>query len=344
MTANRSSPPTLSDVARAAGVGIATASRVINGGTRVSAATMVRVQEAVRGLRFQPNHAARVLRGAKAKIIGLLVPNVDDSFFSNCARAVETVARQHDYLLVVMVSNNNIDSEINSLSALMRHRPDGLLLVPSAASSKRLMKFVQESSIPIIAFDRPVWGCRSVVTNNRYAARSATNHLIEHGYRRILCLGSEPELFTIRERMFGYKEAMKTAGLEPLVNTTLPEDTLTAKGLLSSYLSAPHAPEAIFTLKNSATITTFQVMAHLKVSIPSDIALLGFDDFTLANVLQPSVSVVQQPMEEVGRKAAELLFAQLSGTEGSEQAGRPLRVVLANRLILRSSCGCVGQS
>jgi LacI family transcriptional regulator len=343
MTKSRSQP-TLADVASTAGVGVATASRALNGGTNVSPRALKKVQAAIRQLGYLPNHAARILKGGRTKTVGLLMPSIADSFFASCAEAAGEIARLHDSLLIVAVSNNDRDTELGNLATLMRHRPDGLLIAPSGTADKELVSFVRNSAVPIVTIDRPIpgSGCASVLTDNFEAARTATVHLIEHGYKRILCFGGEPDLYTIRERLRGYRQVIEAAGLPLLVDTTLTGDANSATSKLSKHLSSRHKPDAIFSLKNSTTIATIQSLQRLKVSVPSDIALLGFDDFELATTLRPQISVVQQPMENVGRKAAELLFAQLERGPGSNRPGKfssePL--VLPNRLVLRSSCGC----
>ncbi len=336
--------PTLTDVARKAGVGVATASRVVNGGAHVSPKTLKKVEAAVRSLGYQPNHAARILKGGRTKTVGLLVPSIADSFFASCAEAAEKVARQHDSLLICAVTSNDPAAEQSSLSVLMRHRPDGLMIVPSNTRSRELAAFVRQSALPIVSLDRPITrgGCFSVLTNNREAARHATEHLIGHGYKKILCFGGEPSLYTIQERLRGYGEAIEQAGLEPCIDTTWTGDLDSAEQVLAACLASPHPPDAVFALKNSATITAFQALQRLKVVIPAALALLGFDDFELAGTLHPAISVVQQPIEEVGRKAAELLFRQIENAVSRPQAlvANPKPVILTSQLVLRSSCGC----
>jgi LacI family transcriptional regulator len=333
---------TLSDVARMAGVGLATASRVVNGGTNVSPATFEKVESAIRELGYVPNEAARVLKGARTKTIGLLVPSIADSFFASCTEAAGVVASLYDHLLIVVVSHNDPDTEMSSLDVLMRHRPDGLLVAPSDPAGERLELFMRNSSVPIVTFDRPLQGerCASVITDNFVAARNATIHLIEHGYKRILCFGGEAELYTIKERVRGYRQAMEEAGLPLLIDTTLSDDAASAERSLKSHLAGRKPPHAVFTLKHSATIAAFQALQRLGVAVPSSMALLGFDDFELASTLRPSISVVQQPIEDVGRNAAELLFGQLRRVHSSSRKLKYEPMVLPNRLLLRQSCGC----
>ena len=334
---------TLLDIARAAGVGLGTASRVINGGENVSPGTLKRVQAAIVKLHYEPNHTARMLRGGRTKMVGLLVPSIADSFFASCAEAAEEVARQNDSLLIVAVSNNDPVVELEKLSVLMRQRPDGLLVVPSNGASRSFRAFVRESVVPIVTIDRPVPGCPGVLTDNYAAARKAAAHLVAHGYRRILCYTGEPHLHTIHERIRGYSDEMEQAGIAARIDTSFNENAVDAEVTLAKYLRSPSAPDAIFTLKNSATIATFQILQRLRIAVPGKVALLGFDDFLLAGTVKPSISVVQQPIYEVGRTAAELLFERLQRARIGPRAKTQLKVkpiILQCTIVPRASCGC----
>jgi LacI family transcriptional regulator len=183
----------------------------------------------------------------------------------------------------------------------------------------------------------------SVVIDNFKAAREAVRHLIGHGYKRIVCLTGEGDLYTIGERIRGYCKAVESAGLACILDTSV-EDCESVERAIRSLLAGPDPPDAIFALKNSTTMHAFETLQKLRVSVPGSIALLGFDDFELASALRPSISVVQQPVEEIGRISAELLFEQLlSRRKISSPAGswRPRKITLTSRLVLRRSCGCL---
>ena len=337
----RNTHPTLVDIARAAGVGLGTASRVINGGENVSLAKRKKVEAAIQRLQYKPNHTARVLRGGRAKMVGLLVPSIADPFFSSCAEAAEEVARRNDSLLIVAVSNNDPAVELEKLSVLMRHSPDGLLIAPARAANPRFRALIRGTAIPVVTIDRPASGCPGVLTDNYVAAGDAVAHLVQHGYKHILCYTGERQLYTIHERQRGYYDEMKKAGLEPLMDTTFNNNIADAEATLVKYLRSPAAPDAIFTLKNSATIATFQVLQRLRIAVPRKVALLGFDDFLLAGMVRPAISVVQQPIYEVGRTAAELLFERLQpGSMQPPSMTRVKPIVLPCVLSLRQSCGC----
>lgn len=340
----RSAPPTVSEVARAAGVGTTTVSRVINGGERVSPKTLAHVQRIIEKLGYRPNQAARVLKGHRTKTIGLVIPSIADPFFSSCAEAVQVVALANDSLLIVTTSHNDPHTEIENLKILVSHRVDGLIVAPANSQGEALRELLKRISIPVVAIDRPVSGSpvASVVTDNFTGAKLATQHLIGHGYRRIVCLTGESTLFTIQERIRGYRAAVESAKLTSTLNTAV-KDYRSAEYAIESMLAGPNPPDALFTLKNSTTIYAFEVLQKLNVPVPKAIALLGFDDFELAATVRPSISVVQQPVEEIGRVAAETLFEQLLGNDGTRSGSRSKRLhqtVLETRLIQRNSCGC----
>jgi LacI family transcriptional regulator len=339
----KSTHPTLSEVARRAGVGNATVSRVINGGQRVSPETLLRVRRIIDALGYRPNHAARVLKGNSTKTIGLMIPSLADPFFSSCAEAAQAVVRANGSLLIVTATQNDPDTEIENLNVLTSHRVDGLLISPANSRSQALCALVKRLSIPVVSIDRPLFNSSvpSVVTDNFKGARAATQHLAEHGRKRIVCLTGESSLFTIQERMRGYRAAITTLGLECALDTSI-KDYPSAEKAIGTLMAEKNPPDAFFTLKNSTTIYAFEVLQKLNIPIPKAVALLGFDDFELATTLRPSVSVMQQPVDDIGRVAAELLFedfVERSGT-AKAQAARPRRILLETRLICRDSCGC----
>jgi len=340
----KSSHPTLSQVARKAGVGTTTVSRVINGGYRVSPDTLEHVRRVIEMLGYTPNQAARTLKGHRTKTIGLVIPSIADPFFSNCAEAAQAVARANDSLMIVVTTSNDPRTEIENLDVLIRHRTDGLLIVPANSQSNMLRNLLDRVAVPVVAIDRPVSNSSiaCVVCDNFKGAIAGTQHLIDHGYKRVVCLTGESTLYTIRERMRGYRKAVEAARLPCIFDTTV-KDYKSAEYAIKSLLDSPNPPDAIFATKNSTTIFAFEVLQALNVPVPQSVALLGFDDFELASTVRPSISVIQQPVEDIGRRAAEILFNHLlddrkSGLTGSSK--HPLQIKLQTRLIRRSSCGC----
>lgn len=332
------SHPTLSDVAREAGVGTTTVSRVINGGALVSPDTLARVRAAVDRLGFVPNHAARILKGKRTRTVGLVVPSIADAFFASCAEAAQEVARAHGSLLVVTTTSNDPTAEMESLRALMVHRTEGFMIAPADSDNAALAEFLQNTKIPTVCFDRPIRhsGTPAVLIDNQQGARLAAEHLIRHGRRRILCLGGEPNLWTIRERLRGYRGALAAAGIAPMEEMSVTNHR-SAEIAIRRVMALATPPDAIFSLKNSTTIYAFETMQRLGIRMPEEIAMIGFDDFELAATL--GITVVEQAVEEVGRRAAELLFERLGGATPKSTASAQ-RIRLTPRLVVRLSCGC----
>jgi LacI family transcriptional regulator len=173
-----------------------------------------------------------------------------------------------------------------------------------------------------------------VLCDNYDAAARATKHLIEHGRNRILCLGGDPGLHTIRERSKGYSDAMKAAGLQGMVEMNV-YDYGSADRAISAHIIKSGAINGILALYNLATIEAYEVLQNRRISIPERIGLIGFDDFTLASTLRPSITVIRQPVEEMGRTATQLLFDQMNGANSPSR-----RIEIASTLVLRESCGC----
>jgi len=339
---------TLNDVAREAGVGKSTVSRVINGGARVSPETIELINAAIRKFGYQPNHAARILKGNRTKTIGLIVPSVADSFFAICAEAVQEISRANDFLLIVTCSNNSPRVELENLNTLLQRRIDGLLLAPAASQNDELVSILNRSGIPTVAFDRPILGASfpSVVSNNYKGAKEATRHLISHGYKRIVCLGmkGEDSLYTNKERIRGFRVAMQEAGLTPKVDVSLTSYESTELAL-KSYLYGNNPPEAIFAVRNLVSIYCFEALHSLRIKLPGKVALVGFDDFELASALEPGITVVRQEMKLMGKMAAELLFEELTANRRtpppeSQSKKNPAIQWLDTELIIRGSCGC----
>ncbi len=340
MREQRLARPKLSDVARIAGVGKATASRVLNGGRNVSEETARRVEEVIRQLGYQPNRAARSLKGASSGIIGMIVPSISDMFFSQCAEAIETVVRKNGCMLIVTASHDSPQAVLESFQQLMLHQMDGLILVQTSLEEKALLEELRHVTIPVVGIDRPLANTRfsSVLCENFEGARVATEHLLRHGYDTILHLQVKSRLYTMRERRRGYDTAMRVAKRVP--RNEVVHDVSDTRQALERALARATRPIGIFAGNNLTARYVLEAAAGLRLSIPKELAVLSFDDFDLSNALNPPMSVVQQPIRAIGEHAATLLFAQMNAVSPLVQ----MDVMLPTRLVLRGSCGCSGEA
>ena len=333
--------PTMSDVARLAGVGTMTVSRFLSGTGGVNEQTARRVQTAVEQLHYRPNELARAFRGQRRRAIGLIIPYLYDSFFANCAHAVTEVAREHGYSVLTTTSNEDPDLEFAEAERMLQRHVDGLALIPARSRQSRLTRSFFGRT-PVVAFDRPVSDQQfdAVLVQNTAGAHKITQHLIDHGHKRIAFMGLSRGLFTINARYQGYRRAMQDAGLAEysFFACGSPEET---RRWLAGTLEEANAPSAIFTSNTLATRFVLSSLASLGVRIPSDIAIAAFDDFELADLTSPPLTAVRQPAQEMGRVAADLLIGRIERQEHPDM-GR--RIVLPVEIVVRQSCGCKQKS
>ncbi len=335
--------PKLTDVARLAGVGNATVSRALNGGKNVSAPAMERIQEAIQKLDYRPNRVAQSLKGASSGVFGMIVPSIADNFFSHCAEAVEAVVRERGALLVVASSRDDDGIALDSVRQLLLHNIDGLIVAGSKPPSRKLVQLLRGVRLPVIGIDGPLLGvgCPSVLCQNYEGALLATEHLLGHGYPTVLSLQVKPNLYTMRERLRGYRQAMMKAGLAPVEEIIGScED---ACAVLIRHVRRGGPAIGVFAGNNLTARFLCEAMHRLGLSIPGEVAVLSFDDFDLADTLTPPMSVVRQPLEEIGRTAARLLFEQARGRDTALANGRGTSILISPSLVIRQSCGCEGE-
>jgi LacI family transcriptional regulator len=312
-------------------------SRVVNGNRPVTPEIERRVRAAIERIGYQPNEAARILKGHRARVIGLIVPDLADSFFATYANAVQERAWEAGYMTLMAASAHSEKRERHEAEIMIQRRVAGLLVTPSSPQGEHLAA-AGKYGIPIVAFDRPLdhVSADALVVDNRAAAARATQHLIEHRHRHILCIANDENIFTKAERVAGYSEAMRRARfsirvcLVGAISGPLSEQ-------LNFALNSTPPLTAMFATDNGLAIGVLRELQKRSVRIPEEMALIAFDDFDAATLVRPTVTVVRQPVGELGRRAAAMLLARISREFRSEQASR---VVVPTEMIMRESCGC----
>ena len=334
----KSSTPTVADVARLAGVGAITVSRVVNDTSYVSADKKKRIREAIRKLGYRPNQAARVLKGNRAKMIGLIIPDLADPFFGRCAAAVEEYASSHGYMTLIVASNRNQELQENEVVMMMGQNVAGLIVVPSLPGES--LHQLSEMDVPIVALDRPLEGVNAdeVVVENLGGAQTAVAHLIEHGHKRIACVGYDKTSYSIGHRILGYTEVMRASRLKPEIYDEVKtlEDTLK---LVRRWKKSQERPTAVFSLNNVSTHHLLWALREVDLAIPQKVALIGFDYLELAALLSPPLTVIRQPAANLGVQASKLLFERMAARKLPE-GGFGIKLVLPVEFVIRDSCGC----
>jgi LacI family transcriptional regulator len=325
----------MKDVASLAGVSLATVSRVMNGRDDVRSDLAARVHDAVGVLGYRRDLTASNLRRTDrvSATLGLIIEDVANPFFSSLHRGVEDVARTQGVLTFAGSSDEDPDRERELAEAFSARGVDGLVIVPCSSDQGYLTRD-RDAGMALVFVDRPprFIDADAVVTDNAGGARAAVAHLIAAGHSRIAFLGDRPSVFTAAERRRGYRDALAAAGIpaEPALERVGLVDSAAAELAARELLLAPEPPSAIFAGQNLITIGTMRALRQL--GLQREVALVGFDDVTLADMVEPGVSVVAQDPYELGRQAAELLFSRLGGFTGESR-----QIVVPAQLVARGS-------
>ncbi len=327
-------PATIREVAELAGVSIATVSRVVNGSQKVDPQMAERVREAIVSLKYRPNRAARALAGNHSALLGLLVTDIQNPFFMDMMRGVEEVALQNGYLLVVCNTAEDPGREEQYIEILAAESVAGAILVPSRERLEVLSKF-RARQIPIIAVDRRIHdhSVDTVLINNVVAAREAVEHLIASGYRRIGAITGPRTATTANERLLGYRQALKEAGIEPESQLELRgayNEETGARGI-QKLLQIDPPVEAVFTANNRLTVGALRALYTHGKRVPEDIAIAAFDEVRWAIPDMVSITTVKQPAYELGRTAAIRLLQRL------QQPDLPRQEIILQHQLLRAS-------
>jgi LacI family transcriptional regulator len=330
----------VADVAQLAGVGAITVSRVVNGNRYVSVEKRKRINAAIKKLGYRPNQAARVLKGHRARMIGLIVPDLSDPFFGMCAAAAEEFAFGRGYMTLIVASQRSAEVEKNEVDMMLGQNIAGLIIVPSLPNGR--LQVLTSNGIPIVALDRPLEGliADEVVVDNLGGAQTAVEHLVWHGHRKIACIGYDRNYYSIGQRILGYTNVLKRTGLKPALydNASSPE---TVGKIIQSWRQAKDRPSALFSLNNVTTLRVLQSLKESGIKIPEEMAVVGFDDFSLAPLLSPPLTAIRQPAQVLGTHAARLLFDRIDNVEADQERTR-VKMVLPVEFIIRTSCGCGG--
>ncbi len=329
----------LKDVARRAGVSVATVSRVLTNSPLVNAETRARVQQAMDALEYRPNRVARRLRGdaAQAGLLGLVVPDIQNPFFAEVARGVEEVAQARGYMVFLGNSDEDEAVERRYLELMRAERVDGIIL-PASSDNAAAVTELARGGLPVVCVDRrlPRAALDTVIADNVEGAYAAVRHLLAIGHRRIGFVGGRPQLSTTQERLEGYRRALAEFGV--LVDEALVRagDSREAGGreAARALLTLEHPPTALFVGNNLMTLGALETIHGLGLRVPDAVAIVGYDDMPWASAFNPPLTAVRQPGQELGRRSAELLLARIEDPKRSTTL-----VTLRPELVVRQSCG-----
>ncbi len=310
---------TIRDVAAAAGVSPATVSRVLNGKVRVADDLHQRVEVAVESLGYRPNGLARSLRTRATMVLGAIISDVTNPFFTSMVRGFEDVAQEAGYSVVLANSDEALDKEQRYLEVAAAEQMAGVLLCP-ASSVRTDVAVLSRHGMPTVLVDRKVRGARldSVSIDNHSAAREATQHLLDQGCRNIAFISGPTTTSTGERRAAGFRAALRAAGLEA---TVVRSDSRVEGGHHATVqlLEATPAIDGLLVGNNLMALGALQALQERQVRLPDDVAFASFDSVIWSGILHPTLTMVEQPTYEIGRRAAGLLLARIADPDARVQ-------------------------
>jgi LacI family transcriptional regulator len=326
---------TMKDVARMAGVTQPTVSHVINGTASISKEVSEKVLEAIKKLNYRPNELARGLKTNTSKTIGIVTPDITNSYYACIAKEIEILLVKRGYIAFLSNTDYNRASEQNVVDKLLRYNVDGILILCEFLNREPL-KYLESYGIPAVFLDdgpEERDGCM-ISTDNEKGGYLAARHLIERGHRRIAYLGEKMSLYSLRMRYEGYRKALTESGIpteEDLM--ILDNDTVYnfGKGIKYSEIILAKKPDAVFASTDMIAIGFMRACASAGIKIPDDIAIVGYDNIPLAALTMPSLSTITQSVEDIAANAVEQLFLQINNQICEKY------VVLEPELVIRNT-------
>ncbi len=320
---------TINDVAAKAGVSTATVSRTLNGKSTVDPALAARVQAAAAELGYHPNGLARNLRRQETAVLALIISDVENPFFTAIARGVEDIAVTAGYSVVLCNADDNEEKERRYIDVALQERVAGVVLSPTGRSTN--VDRLTRRGTPVVAVDRPLLENTGdqVLVDTRLAARDATRHLLDGGYRRVACVSGPPGVRTAEDRLAGYTDAV---GAEKALTRRAEFRAEGGRLAALSLLDEPEPPDALLIGNSTMAIGVLEALASRGLRSGRDIGIVSFDDAPWTTLIDPPLTVVAQPANDVGRVAAELLLARIG--DSTRQA---TTTTLQAKLIVRRS-------
>lgn len=306
-----------------------TVSRALNQPEKVHPETRERVLEVVRAIGYIPDAAARTMASGRTHIIALVLADIRDPYFTTLARGVEDVARQHGYTLILCNTDEQIPKEHEYLSMVVSRKVDGVLL----STSGDTIELLDRRSVPYVLIDRKCEGVEAdLVTSDSYdGGRQIVAHLVSRGYRAIGFVGGPPRISTLEERLGGYRDAMREAGLKPIVRLGR-YDRASGEEIVEAMLAEGSMPEALIAANSAVALGVLSALRRNGIEVPGDVGLAAFGDVEAEVPIDPFLTVISQPAYEIGREAMKLMLSRMKGDRSP-----PRERVLPVKLIVRRS-------
>ncbi len=332
---------TIKDIARALNLSTSTVLRALRGSYEISTETKQLVIAYAERVNYQPNSIALSLKANRSRVLGVIVPQIANHFFSQAINGIEAIAYSRGYHVIIMQSHENYEREIITVQQAVTRKVDGLLIsLSSQTDDVTHLQTLHEKKFPIVLFDRVAQSLDTpkIVADNFGGAFAATEHLIQTGRRRIAHIGIPAHLSITQERLAGYRVALEQYGL-PYDETLVHHVGLSQHEIgpiVDRLLAQSPPPDAFFTTSDRLALGCMAALRRHRLAIPEQVALIGFTNITGADLLAPALSTVEQPAQEIGQMAAEELINLIERPQQTPFTGTHK---LPTRLIVRESSG-----
>lgn len=312
---------TMKDIAKATGLGLATISSYLNGGN-VREKNRIKIEQAIEELHFEVNEVARGLKTNRTKVIGIIIPELNNIFCAEIITEVEDVLRNHGYATMICDCRTDEKREEEAVEFLYRRRVDGLLLMPSGKGGSYLQKFIRANK-PVVLIDRKLKDvvCDCVLVDNEGAVKDAVDRLIAAGHRQIGILAGPKEVYTAKERLRGYMLALKEAGITVQDSLIVRGDYTIGGGIRAMKRLVEQNPKMTAVLVSNYEMTMGAIIEanELGITIPEKLSIIGFDNVEFAKASIPRLAIVTQPTGEIGKRAADLMLKRLGERNSGQE-------------------------
>lgn len=327
---------TIHDVAKMAKTSTATVSHVINGTRFVSDELQIKVKKAMAELNYKPNMMARGLKGGSMKTIGVVVPDCTNTFFSEIARAIDRCCFAKGYNIILCNTDNDIKQQSSYCDMLISKMVDGVIMISSDNSDDDINKLIK-AEVPVVIADRTInhKDVDNIIVDNEKGGYDATKYLISLGYTKIACIGGPTFISSSNQRVQGYRKALTESKIEINEDYIYHGDFHFAGGIkyASEYVKLKDKPNAVFATNDMMALGFIDGLKNLKMIVPDDVSVIGFDDIQLASITTPRLTTISQPLEKLAQKATNLILNKVEKTDLSIS-----QIVLNPVLVERDSC------
>lgn len=333
---------TLTDIANKLDIDVSTVSKALKNHPNISDNTKQKVQKVARQLNYRPNNIATALVKGKSNLVGVMVPHTDENFFASAIRGIDEVVKKEGYRIIIFQSNDNTLDEINNLETMFRTKVDGVI-ASHAMATKNFEHFqdVLDHSIPLVLFDRfnNEIDCDVVAIDDFKGAYKAVSHLIDQGCKKIIHMSGYQNVHIYKERLRGYKEALNDHGL-PYDPSNVYESGMSleeGRKITSNLLEKNALPDAIFCSNDYTALGAIQVIKEQGISIPDQVAIVGFSNEAFTSFVTPSITSVEQHSREMGKIAAKHFLKLVTTNKEAATKEVPQKTILTPELIVRDS-------